>query len=260
MDTTTLTTRFQQQYADALADLENSYHARLLQATDREYAYRVLLAETADNLLQYEADPLYGLLFRDFIHLQKMGHPVMEAIPLLRYYYSPTPAITLPAGIDFIPPATDNKTAADNAARLQLLEKESSLLPILVAMQLCANAPAVLKAVYQGLQPEQPAPVPAVQWAGKPGQSNDFVQLIYALIKSGYLQLLPGTTIEATIENIARLWQVPLSKYWASNHSNSIHQSNHDYTPRIFNDMMEQYRKYADNLIMEKRNRRLPDQ
>jgi hypothetical protein len=86
-----------------------------------------------------------------------------------------------------------------------------------------------------------------VNWIGT--NETEFVQLIYALHEGKYIE---GEGIIKIVEEISRLLNYPLGKHWQKNHSASIHNSNTDYNPKIFNSLNEKYKGYQRKQV-EKR-------
>jgi hypothetical protein len=87
-----------------------------------------------------------------------------------------------------------------------------------------------------------------VKWVGT--NETEFVQLIYALYEGKYIE---GKGITKIVEEVAILLNYPLGKNWQSNHSASIHASNADYNPKIFNNLIEKYKGYQKRQINKKK-------
>jgi hypothetical protein len=77
---------------------------------------------------------------------------------------------------------------------------------------------------------------------------TEFTQLIYGLFHSGYLSNNENE-ITKLVEDVAKAFNIELSKNWQSNLSKSIHKSNNDYNPAIFKEIENGYKKYANNQI-----------
>ncbi len=86
-----------------------------------------------------------------------------------------------------------------------------------------------------------------INWIGT--NETEFIQLIYALHEGKYIE---GKGITKMVEEFSKLLNYPLNKNWQSNHSKSIHESNSDYAPKIFNKLGESYKQYQKKQI-EKR-------
>jgi hypothetical protein len=90
-----------------------------------------------------------------------------------------------------------------------------------------------------------------IQWTAPKDAKNDFVQLIYGLHLAGFINDGKGEIIKIT-ETLADAFGIELSKNWQSNHSASIHKSNADYIPPVFDRTKEEYLKYFKNKRKEK--------
>ncbi|MFZ5552904.1 MAG: RteC domain-containing protein [Bacteroidota bacterium] len=100
---------------------------------------------------------------------------------------------------------------------------------------------------------EKKSTAPVVKWTGtKEENKNEFVQLVYALHKAGFINKGKGE-ITKIVESLSDVFGVELSKNWQSNHSASIHKAKHNYEPPIFNRLKEAYLEYTDKLIDEKK-------
>lgn len=88
-----------------------------------------------------------------------------------------------------------------------------------------------------------------INWIGT--NETEFVQLIYALHEGKYIE---GRGITKIVEEFSMLLNYPLGKNWQANHSASIHNSNADYNPKIFNTLNEKYKGYQKKQI-DKRNK-----
>jgi hypothetical protein len=90
-----------------------------------------------------------------------------------------------------------------------------------------------------------------IQWTAPKEAKNDFVQLIYGLYMAGFINNGKGEITKIT-ETLADAFGIELSKNWQSNHSASIHKSNADYVPVVFDRAKEEYLKYFQNKRKEK--------
>ena len=90
-----------------------------------------------------------------------------------------------------------------------------------------------------------------VHWTAPKEAKNDFVQLIYGLHLAGFINDGKGEITKIT-ETLANAFGIELSKNWQSNHSASIHKSNVDYTPPVFDKAKEEYLKYFKDKRKEK--------
>lgn len=93
-----------------------------------------------------------------------------------------------------------------------------------------------------------------IKWTGSRENRNEFVQLIYGLHSSGFINNGKGE-ITKIVEALANIFDIDLSKNWQSNHSSSIHKSKNDYEPKIFNSIKDAYKDYTMSLVEGKRKR-----
>lgn len=93
-----------------------------------------------------------------------------------------------------------------------------------------------------------------IKWTGSRENRNEFVQLIYGLHSSGFINNGKGE-ITKIVESLANVFDIDLSKNWQSNHSSSIHKSKNDYEPKIFNSIKDAYKDYTISLVEGKRKR-----
>lgn len=93
-----------------------------------------------------------------------------------------------------------------------------------------------------------------IKWTGSRENRNEFVQLIYGLHSSGFINNGKGE-ITKIVESLASIFDLELSKNWQSNHSSSIHKSKNDYEPKIFNSIKDAYKDYTMSLVEGKRKR-----
>lgn len=93
-----------------------------------------------------------------------------------------------------------------------------------------------------------------IKWTGSRENRNEFVQLIYGLHSSGFINNVKGE-ITKIVESLASIFDLELSKNWQSNHSSSIHKSKNDYEPKIFNSIKDAYKDYTMSLVEGKRKR-----
>ena len=85
-----------------------------------------------------------------------------------------------------------------------------------------------------------------IQW--NKNNVTEFTQLIYALYEAGYLSNKEDERTKL-VEDVAKIFNVKLTKSWQSNLSKSIHKSNNDYESKIFDKLKKSYMKYAENLL-----------
>jgi len=91
-----------------------------------------------------------------------------------------------------------------------------------------------------------------VKWTGtKSDNKNEFVQLIYALHKAGFINNGKGE-ITKIVESLSEVFGIELGKNWQSNHSASIHKAKHNYEPPVFKKIKEAYKEYTSDLVREK--------
>lgn len=93
-----------------------------------------------------------------------------------------------------------------------------------------------------------------IKWTGSRDNKNEFVQLVYGLHTSGYINNGKGE-ITKIVELLANIFDLELSKNWQSNHSSSIHKSKNDYEPKIFTNLQDAYKDYTMSLVEGKRKR-----
>ena len=93
-----------------------------------------------------------------------------------------------------------------------------------------------------------------IKWTGSRENRNEFVQLIYGLHSSGFINNGKGE-ITKIVESLANIFDIDLSKNWQSNHSSSIHKSKNDYEPKIFKSIKDAYKDYTMSLVEGKRRR-----
>jgi len=93
-----------------------------------------------------------------------------------------------------------------------------------------------------------------IKWTGSRENRNEFVQLIYGLHSSGFINNGKGE-ITKIVESLANIFDIDLSKNWQSNHSSSIHKSKNDYEPKIFNNIKDAYKDYTMSLVEGKKKR-----
>jgi hypothetical protein len=86
----------------------------------------------------------------------------------------------------------------------------------------------------------------SIKWKGE--NITGFTQLIYGLFHSGYLSNNENE-ITKLVEDVAKAFNIELSKNWQSNLSKSIHKSKNDYDPKIFKEIENAFKKYYDNQI-----------
>ena len=139
-----------------------------------------------------------------------------------------------------------------NITRLASDEKQllKFLVQFMTIQQLKQRLPDLLSAEQAPIKNEHIYPV---QWTANRDNKTEFVQLIYALHEAGYLNNGTGE-ITKIVESLADAFNVNLSKNWQSNLSASIHKSNSDYQPPIFDKIATAYSLYADRLIIAKTN------
>lgn len=96
-----------------------------------------------------------------------------------------------------------------------------------------------------------------LHWGGS--EQTEFIQLIYALIESGYITEVDKKIGKyTTVERISNFFDFPLSKNWRDDLSSSIHDRNSDYQPEIFTNILRGWQKYRDTQIIKKKKRILP--
>lgn len=96
----------------------------------------------------------------------------------------------------------------------------------------------------------------AIKWTGKKDNRNEFVQLIYGLHKAGLLNNGKGE-ITKIVETLAEVFDVKLSSNWQSNLSKSIHNSNVNYEPAIFEEIKTAFNGYSAKKRKEKKQNRM---
>jgi hypothetical protein len=87
-------------------------------------------------------------------------------------------------------------------------------------------------------------------WKGE--NETEFVQIFYALFKAGYIS---NTEKKIThfIPEMAKLLNFQLSENWQNNLSKSIHATNNDYNPQIFDRLKTSFAEYQQSLINKKK-------
>jgi hypothetical protein len=86
-----------------------------------------------------------------------------------------------------------------------------------------------------------PANITGIKWKGK--TEIDFIHLVYALHTSGLLQN-ENKQVTNLVEELAKLFDLKLSKSWKQNHNSNINNTASDYKPRIFKELEETYMEY----------------
>lgn len=89
-----------------------------------------------------------------------------------------------------------------------------------------------------------------LKWNGS--SETEFVQFVYGLHHAGFITNA-GNTITKIVTEMAEAFNYKLGKNWQSNLSDSIHDRNNDYDPKIFQKMAEGYDRYKDTLINKKK-------
>ena len=76
---------------------------------------------------------------------------------------------------------------------------------------------------------------------------TEFIQLMHGLIEIGRIDIGNQKGKWETIRKISEFFSVELSKNAISNFSKSYKNSNNDYSPKIFQELMENFEKKMDN-------------
>lgn len=138
---------------------------------------------------------------------------------------------------------------------LAFLEIEKNLTSIFIKSDLM---PAITKEIQQvekeKVEQASVNGTALIKWTGSRENRNEFVQLIYGLHSSGFINNGKGE-ITKIVESLATIFDLELSKNWQSNHSSSIHKSKNDYEPKIFNSIKDAYKDYTMSLVEGKRKR-----
>ena len=103
----------------------------------------------------------------------------------------------------------------------------------------------------QQLNPEEfsPSVKSKVTWKGS---QTSFIQLIYGLEKAGLLKH-ESSSIDKLVSDLANYFNVDLSSHWKSDHSKSIHKTNLDYDPKIFDQIKKAYLTYREQQLKNKK-------
>jgi hypothetical protein len=101
-----------------------------------------------------------------------------------------------------------------------------------------------LKALYEnpdGIEKQEVSNISKIQWLGT--NETELVQFVYGLKEAGIIGN-NGEGIEKLVREFAMVLNFKLSNNWHSNHSASIHKSNSDYSPPIFDRIKQAYSDY----------------
>jgi len=78
-------------------------------------------------------------------------------------------------------------------------------------------------------------------WVGE--NETEFVQLIHGLIEIGKIRVVKSKGKWKAVEEVAKLFGMRLSKNAMSNFSKSYRVRNNDYVPKIFADLLENFKQ-----------------
>lgn len=89
-----------------------------------------------------------------------------------------------------------------------------------------------------------------LHWGGN--EQTEFIQLIYALIESGYIVDKERIGKNKIVARLSRFFNFSLNKNWPDALSSSIHDRNNDYKPEIFRKLDEAWERYRDLRLSKK--------
>ena len=89
-----------------------------------------------------------------------------------------------------------------------------------------------------------------VHWEKK--NITEFVQFVYGLIESGYINGYDGERTKI-VEEMALVFNFPLPESWNVNLSASINNRNADYEPKIFDNIKKGYLQYSEKILNKKK-------
>ena len=247
--------RFDKLCAKYISSIENNLRKRLNKAKEKEYVWEEIKKEIAFINKTIVSNPSIKEMVDDFLNLYKIGESVDYIFPHLADKYG--------REIEGIEPGTpvyqDGEQIGiyplENEKELrQLTSDEKKLTKFLVNciayLEIEKKLPGLLS--LEQKQENINKMLYPVQWTGSRDNKNDFVQLIYGLHQSGYLNKGSGE-ITKIVESLANILKVDLGKNWQSNLSSSIHKSKHGYEPPIFNKIKLAYLRYSDDLVIAKK-------
>ncbi len=81
---------------------------------------------------------------------------------------------------------------------------------------------------------------------------TEFTQLVYGLFHGEYLTNSKGE-ITKLVKDVAKVFNITLTKDWQGNLSGSIHNSNIDYKPKIFKKLEEGFDKYKNEKLKKEK-------
>jgi hypothetical protein len=235
--------------------IERNYHWRYKRANDKEFIKNELKQGTELMAESTFFDDGQKEILRIFLDYYKRGEDINETIRHLRDMFS---------NIDGEKPYRLIENG--EAITLYLSEEEKALKKLALDERKLMKL-VITNTAYREIQKrlptmfEEPTSVKddkettvkyPVKWTGKKDNKNEFVQLLYALHKAGFINEGKGEITKIT-EALAETFDISLGKGWQGNHSSSIHKANRNYQPPIFHKIQETYKRYTDELIEDKK-------
>jgi hypothetical protein len=224
--------------------IEKNYHLRYKKAKDKEFVKEELTTDTGFVLGWEYLTPenaklidLFSVMYKRgddistiLTHIKKMYGEVDDERPFKRIENGKK--ITLYIG-------------EEEKALKKLALNERKLLTLLIRhtafREMQKRLPTMFEEKDASLKSKKSD---SLQWTSAKDTKNEFVQLVYGLHQSGFINKGQGEITKIT-EALAEIFGLDLGKNWQSNHSASIHKANSDYQPQVFDKIKQAYLGYA---------------
>ncbi len=249
----TLAEKFDKLLSRYVAHVELSLKARLVNARDKEAVAQEINSDINHIHKIMVATPTGAELINDFYREYNRGDSIDDIINSLQKRYGLNldafaGAIKKPEELQIYYSTVDGEYVS------QLASDKRKLLKCFVQYMTVQQIKVKFATLIQNGNNADVKPMELypVKWTGNRDNKNEFVQLVYALHRAGYINHGQGE-ITKIVESLAATLNVALGKSWQSNLSSSVHKSKNDYEPPVFEKIKKAYLRYADELIMAKK-------
>jgi hypothetical protein len=237
--------------------IERNYKWRYKRAKDKEFIKEELKRGT-DFMAEINLfNDAKGKLLENFLECYKRGEDMSDVMKRIREEYGEISDIKpyeLEVDGEFITLYLNEEEKALKKLALDERRLMKFLISYIAYLQIQKRLPTMFdEAVNVKDDTENTISYP-IKWTSKKDNKNEFVQLIYGLHKSGYINGGVGEITKIT-EALAEVFKVNLGKGWQANHSTSIHNSAHKNQHSIFRKIQEAYQEYSEGLAKIKRTK-----
>ena len=240
--------------------VEEKCKSRISQARNPEFVYEEIKQEVMGINGFLRKEKHRQNLLDAFGKRYKRGDPIEKIIESVKKEFNEElPAIVFNTNDEGVKAEPFNEQE-ENILKIFVMDDRDMIRYIITSMtyyEISSKLPGFVEEIKKSKQSSvKPTVKYNIKWSGKKDNKNEFVQLIYGLHEAGYLNGGKGE-ITKMVEILAEVFDVKLGEQWQSNLSKSIHNSNADYEPAIFEEIKSAFNAYSAKKRKEKKQNRM---